>query len=132
MKHASPSAARLALALLLAALPAAAAPNVLWQIGQSDDSAKEFALAPGDYGAFTMDGLFCVGISRPEADWPYVHPGPGDNWAGGKTHAFSVFFNLDKAPEEGECAVVLNLADTHYCAPCAEPAPTERERDEST
>ena len=117
MKHASASAAPLILALLLAAVPAPAAPNVLWQIGRSDDSAGEFALAPNNYGAFSADGVFCVGISRPETDWPYVHPGPGDNWAGGKTHAFSVFFNLDKAPGEGECAVVLDLADTHYYAP---------------
>ena len=132
MKHASASTILVILALLSAALPAAAAPNVLWQIGQRDDSAKEFALAPNNYGAFSVDGVFCVGVSRPETDWPYVHPGPGDNRAGGRTHAFSVFFNLDKAPAEGECAVVLDLADTHYCAPCADPAPTERERDEST
>ncbi|HOH51582.1 MAG TPA: hypothetical protein PLI98_12665, partial [Candidatus Hydrogenedentes bacterium] len=83
MKHASASAAPLILALLLAAVPAPAAPNVLWQIGRSDNSAAEFALAPGSYGTFVMDGLFCVGISHPETDWPYVHPGPGDNWAGG-------------------------------------------------
>ena len=117
MKHASVPAALLTLALLLAAVPASAAPDVLWQIGRSDDSAGEFALAPNNYGAFKADGVFCVGISRPETDWPYVHPGPGDNWAGGKTHPFSVFFNLDKAPEEGECSLVLDLADTHHYAP---------------
>ena len=58
---------------LLAAMPAPAAPDVLWQIGRSDDSAGEFALAPNNYGAFNAAGVstdidLSLMLTMPDAD----------------------------------------------------------------
>ncbi|MBW7864691.1 MAG: hypothetical protein H3C30_09800 [Candidatus Hydrogenedentes bacterium] len=98
---------------LCAAVAAANGPlQTLWEIGKSDNSTAEFALAPGGYGNFSADGLFGVGVSDPAKDWPYVHPGPADGWAGGQPRTFTVYFNLEKAPAKGNCVVVLDLADT--------------------
>ncbi|MGE5361927.1 MAG: polysaccharide lyase family protein, partial [Bacteroidales bacterium] len=116
------------LALLLCApavrlLPLqAAAPRVLWQIGRSDGSNAEFALAPKDYQKFSEDGLYVVGRSESRT-WPYVQPGPVDGWAGSQRHAFSIVFGL-KAPvaaagshARDACRVVVDLLDTHPSAP---------------
>ena len=86
---------------------------ILWTIGTADNNTQEFLLAPGDYGAYREPGLYCVGLSDPARDWPYVHPGPADGWAGGKPHTFTIVFFLAAAPEAGSCRLVLDLADTH-------------------
>ena len=60
----------------------------LWQIGKADGDTSEFALAPKDAlqfsSAFKQGPVFGVGISDPKTDWPYVHPGPMDAWAGNR------------------------------------------------
>ena len=61
--------------------------QTLWQIGQADNSIAEFALAPGDYARFLQqfgspDHAYYIGVSKVESDWPYVLPGPLDNWGG--------------------------------------------------
>src|SRR5215813_4694112 len=58
----------------------------LWEIGKPDRQDVEFALAPNRYHQFREDGFFVVGRSQAERDWPYVHPGPSDGWAGGRQH----------------------------------------------
>ena len=55
---------------------------LLWQIGKPDHDNREFALAAKDYRRYQEDGLFVVGQSDSRTDWPYVHPGPGDGFAG--------------------------------------------------
>ena len=58
--------------------------NILWQIGQSDHSASEFALAPSDYKDFLKEDFgwenkfYLIGFSNPKEDWPYALPGPED------------------------------------------------------
>ena len=70
---------------LLASLAGLAAePTALWQIGQRDTNTAEFALGPAGYRSFADDGFFIVGRSDARQDWPYVHPGPEDVWAGGR------------------------------------------------
>lgn len=66
-----------------AAMAASGKAVLLWDIGKSDNSAAEFALGPSDFAAFKEDGSYIVGYSNPKTDWPYVQPGPGDQWAGG-------------------------------------------------
>lgn len=67
-------------AATLAGLGARAAlPDTLFSIGKDDQSCAEFALAKGAgwqaYAAtFTQPVRFAVGQSKPEADWPYIHP----------------------------------------------------------
>jgi hypothetical protein len=100
----------------------AAAPRVLWEIGRSDRSNAEFALAPKDYRAFADDGLFVVGRSEARSSWPYVHPGPADGWAGRRRHDFAVVFGLapwnPAAVAAGdECRLVVETIDTHPSVP---------------
>ena len=89
----------------------------LWEIGQADNSAAEFALGPNRYRDFGNDGYFVAGWSDPANDWPYVQPGPSDSWAGGKAHTFTILFGLEAGPTEGKCRLHVDLLDTHYNGP---------------
>ncbi len=90
---------------------------VLWEIGKEDASTAEFALAPSGYDSYERDGAFVVGVSDPRRDWPYVHPGPEDNWAGSGTHTFKVAFGLKAAPSAGDARLLVGFADTHARLP---------------
>lgn len=109
----------LIVALLAAPQSASSEPILIWQIGKPGNSYKEFAIA-GDYQSFASRfprGVsYRVGESRPEQDWPYVHPGPDDQWAGSKSHPFHIYFSLDRLPA-GACRLTIDLANTHYGAP---------------
>ncbi|MHC4745251.1 MAG: polysaccharide lyase family protein, partial [Planctomycetota bacterium] len=94
MKHAGP--AKTAVLLLCWCVSSSAAGNdqLLWQIGKADNNTAEFALGPdrsNQYSAsFPHDVLFVAGQSDPKEDWPYIHPGPADVWAGSKSHTFTI------------------------------------------
>ena len=90
----------------------AANADVLWRIGKPDRNNAEFALAPRGYNQFHEDGFFVVGRSDPKRDWPYVHPGPHDSWAGGAPHTFTIAFGVKAAPPPGECKLIVDLVDT--------------------
>ncbi|MBI4603823.1 MAG: hypothetical protein HY721_17850, partial [Planctomycetes bacterium] len=99
---------------------AGAAPaTVLWTIGVPDGGNAELALAPDRYRDFSEDAVFAAGLSDPRRDWPYVHPGPADDWAGGREHTFVVLFGLKAAPVPGDCRLRVDLVDTHSRAPPA-------------
>ena len=89
----------------------------LWTIGLEDNANAEFALAPRGYGEFREDGFFIVGKSDARQDWPYVHPGPDDSWAGGHSHTFGIAFGLATAPKSGECRLLIDLVDTQNAIP---------------
>ena len=81
----------------------AALPDVIFSIGKDDHSAAEFALGQGlgwqKYDAtFKQPIRFVVGVSKPETDWPYIHPNTADAWAGGRTHPFAIRFSLPEKP----------------------------------
>jgi len=95
----------------------AAEARLLWEVGKPDGKNAEFALAPNRYNQFRDDGFFVVGRSDPRRDWPYVHPGPADGWAGGRPHTFSVMFGLERAPLSGECRLQVRLLDTQNAIP---------------
>jgi len=105
----------LLLALILTAPAARAAlPDVLFSIGQDDQNCAEFALAQGAgwqrYAeTFTRPVAFTAGVSRPDRDWPYIHPNTADAWAGGRTHPFTVRFALAEAPSEPLTLVIGQL-----------------------
>jgi alpha-mannosidase len=92
-------------------------PPWLWTIGADDNNNAEFALAPRGYGEFAKDGFFIVGKSDTRQDWPYVHPGPDDGWAGGRSHTFGIVFGLQSIPEQGDCRLVIDLIDTQNAVP---------------
>jgi hypothetical protein len=96
---------------------AAAETQSLWMVGQRDNANGEFALAPKGYNQFKADGFFVVGQSDASRDWPYVQPGPVDNWAGGHPHSFAIAFGLKAQPASGQCRLVLDLLDTHSASP---------------
>ncbi len=91
--------------------------SLIWQIGKADGGNSEFALAPNHYSDFREDGFFVVGRSDSQRDWPYVHPGPGDTWAGSRRHTFAIVFGIAAVPSLGECKLRIQLLDTHRQAP---------------
>src|ERR1035438_7114935 len=70
---------------------------IVFQIGKPDGDYGEFAIA-GNWQAFAKqfprDVDFVVGRSDAKQDWPFIHPGPVDAWAGGRSHAFKITFAL--------------------------------------
>jgi len=92
-------------------------PELLWVIGKDDNGNAEFALAPDGYHQFARDGFFVVGKSDARRDWPYVHPGPSDAWAGGQSHTFGIAFGLAAVPPAGTCRLILDLLDTQNAIP---------------
>jgi len=114
--------AALGAALMLAAAGQAAGAMAetlqpLWQIGAADHDTRDLALAPRGYERFSTDPLFIVGTSDAAKDWPYVHPGPSDAWAGSRPHTFTIAFGLAAPPTGGECRLVVDLVDTHSRMP---------------
>ena len=62
--------------------------HVIWQIGEADNRAAGFALAPNDYKNFLEkdfgweDRFFLIGQTDAKSEFPYVLPGPSDDWGG--------------------------------------------------
>ncbi len=113
----TPSGLRALIATLLLIPTAAQAGEMVWQIGKAEPGNEDLALAPGKYAEYKADPLFLVGVSRPETDWPYVHPGPQDSWAGTRSHTATVVFGLKAPVPAGEGKLHLRLADTHAGGP---------------
>ena len=89
----------------------------LWQIGAADGKNSDFNLAPDQWVKFKADGFFVVGVSDAKRDWPYVHPGPADGWAGSRQHTFTIMFALKSLPTVGECRLTIRLLDTESARP---------------
>lgn len=97
--------------------------QVVWQIGDADNSAMEFALAPDNYEEFLdhdfgwEDKYFLIGFSDAKEDWPYILPGPSDQWggtwgtAGWRSHTLNILFGIDKLPRKGDWKLVIDLAE---------------------
>ena len=92
-------------------------------VGNMDLSTAEFALSPGHYAsyptAFPNDIDFTVGTDDPATAWSYIHPGPGDNWAGSKPHNFTLRFNLDTVTGH-DLAFTAWLVDTQTTIPATQ------------
>lgn len=101
----------------------------IWTLGQSDNCAAEFAMAPDGFARFLEkdfgweDRYFLIGHSQIGEDWPYIMPGPNDGWggtsgtAGRRTHVLNILFGLEKIPAEGSWKLGIDLVDTHPVAP---------------
>ncbi len=107
----------IAVLFLAPALSASEDSQRLWTIGIEDNNNAEFLLTPNHYGEYAEDGFFVVGQSETKRHWPYVHPGPDDAWAGGKSHTFGIAFGLKTAPQQGSCRLVFDLLDTQSAIP---------------
>ncbi len=88
-------------------------------LGAFDRKSLELALAPGGYNQFLT--RFPAGVDYTHgvssaADWPYLHPGPADKWAGSTAHTFRFRFDLDAVPA-ADLALAVWLIDTHASTP---------------
>ena len=100
--------------------PARAAAPVLWQIGKSDKSYDDLAIAR-NYPAFQerfgrQPLVFEIGRSEAARDWPFIHPGTDDAWAGSREHPFTIRFTLPEAPR-GLFTLRIELTDAHSGRP---------------
>lgn len=118
MKRALTSLAGFAL-IIITAVSAQAAKTTVWQIGRSDNSYSDLAIA-GDYGAFKQSfpqGVhFRVGKDDPAKAWPFIHPGPADAWAGAGTHPYEIIFQLPDHPK-GVYTLTIDFASAHAIGP---------------
>ena len=97
--------------------------KTVWQIGEADNSCAEFALAPNNYANFVEndfgweDKFYLIGSSTEKKDFPYVLPGPADEWggtwstSGWRTHTLNILFGLEKLPAKGKWKLVVDLYD---------------------
>lgn len=105
--------------------------ETLWSIGEGDDRAGEFALAPSGYREFLQhdfgweDRFFLVGQSSAERDWPYVLPGPADEWAGSgglagiRTQVLNILFDVARLGAGVEAVLVVDVVDVSPVDPPA-------------
>ncbi len=101
--------------LALTLLAGSARADTLWSIGQKDSSYADLAIAGkfDEYNArFPNDVAFVVGRSKPDTDWPFIHPGPSDPWAGSRTHPFRIEFDLARTPKRA-CRLIINTVSAH-------------------
>jgi hypothetical protein len=103
---------RFLVVISILSIATARAEKTLWHIGKHDENNAEFALAPKGFEQFKDDAVFIVGQSDGKRDWPYVHPGRFDSWAGKRAHSFVIFFGAANVPRQGNCRLILDLLDT--------------------
>lgn len=95
--------------------------KIVWQIGMADGSSDEFALAPDEYSRFLEkdfgweDGFYLIGTSDEKNNWPYVLPGPSDEWggtsgtAGWRSHTLNILFSLEKIKKNAEWILIIDM-----------------------
>ena len=95
--------------------------KLIWQIGKPDNSFAEFALAPNSYKEFIPQGFggahryYIIKESGSSKDFPYVLPGPKDNfagygyWSGLALNRLPVYFEILKLPKEGFCELMITI-----------------------
>jgi hypothetical protein len=101
--------------------PVNAQARTLWSIGKSDGSSADLAIDTEDFikypTRFPAGPMFVVGRSNAKHDWPHVHPGPLDTWAGGRPHTFTILFGLRSVPDGEAYRLVVKVLDTNRPEP---------------
>lgn len=102
---------------------------IVWQIGEADQRVTEFALAPDQFEEFLdfdfgwEDRYFLVGHHAAAADWPYILPGPADQWggtwgtAGWRSHSLNILFGVEKLKESAPWKLIVTIADNSHKEP---------------
>lgn len=112
----------LMLVLLFSAIGASsvAAADPIWSLGKDDQDYSEFALSR-DYASFlkrfAQDPVVAMDGSEPARQWPWIHPGPEDAWAGNRPHAFTLTFDWPTAQEAEVLEVIIDTVAAHYGSP---------------
>lgn len=89
----------------------------LWEIGKRDKLPSGMALSPQNFKAFIEhdfgfeDRYFLIGHSEASKEWPYVLPGPANDWGGTSNTAGirSHFLNIDFEVEEASTSTPWRL-----------------------
>ena len=104
--------------------------STIWQIGKSDNSSAEFALAKGEYSKFLEkdfgweDRFYVVGYSNEKENFPFVLPGAMDYWggtsglAGIRPHELNLLFGIAEKPKTGNWQLIIDILD---CSPKTPP-----------
>jgi hypothetical protein len=99
--------------------------EVIWHIGNNDQSSADLALGPSGYKDFLAhdfgyeDRWYLIGHSDPKTDFPYVLPGPADGWggtggtSGWRTHEINILFGVHDLPADRPFKLIVDLMDTH-------------------
>lgn len=102
---------------------------VIWSVGKPDNSAVELALGPKGYEQYLAhdfgyeDRYFLIGQSIDSVSFPYVIPGPADQWggtggtSGWRTHETNILFGIDKMPDDGTWKLVIDVLDNSIHLP---------------
>src|SRR6056297_2988282 len=97
--------------------------QIIWNIGEQDQSANEFALYPDGFERFKYedfgyeDKFFAIGYHNKREEIPYVLPGPVDTWggtwptSGWRSNQVTILFAADEEPASGDYTLYIELAD---------------------
>ena len=85
------------LSMQMSALAVAGEKSV-WRIGKFDNASGEFKSQDIDYANAKSDPVYRVGKSRDSEDWYRFQPGPANGMTGGRTHPFTIVFDLLQQP----------------------------------
>ena len=102
---------------LLPAVETAAQDAPLVEFGKTGGGSAGFALGPVGWRDFARDAVFIVGQSAAPTDWPYVHPGPDDAWAGRRVHTYRIVVDLASVPPGVDGELAIDMLDTHRGQP---------------
>ena len=95
----------------------------IWQIGENDNSDKEFALSPNEYSRFIEkdfgweDKYYLIGTSDVNTDWPYILPGTSDTWggtwgtSGWRSSTLNILFGVDRVSDNGKYKLTIDILD---------------------
>ncbi|WP_339739242.1 GH92 family glycosyl hydrolase [uncultured Sunxiuqinia sp.] len=97
--------------------------ELIWKIGENNNSASEFALAPNGYEAYIAndfgweDTYFLIGTSDEKSDWPYIIPGTSDTWggtwgtSGWRSSTLTILFGVEQMPWTGAWKLAVDVVD---------------------
>ncbi|MDR2117349.1 MAG: hypothetical protein LBP87_13305 [Planctomycetaceae bacterium] len=115
-----------ALLLLLTGMSTVSATDI-WTIGVDDGNFAEFAAAGKHEDVpklFPQDVNIQTGKFDTKKDFPYIHPGPVDVWAGNKNYTYSIQFDLPENVAENITGIENNIVYElivkgwgHYASP---------------
>ena len=120
---------KLLLLSVLLSVSCSAQSEAIWEIGKSDNSSAEFALANGEYSKFLEkdfgweDRFYVVGHSEEKKDFPFVLPGAIDYWggtsglAGIRPHEINILFGITHKPKKGNWKLIVDILDCNTETP---------------
>lgn len=110
-----------AIGLIFSSTSIYAQQSVIWQIGNNDNQSSDMSLYPASFEKFLEydfgyeDRYFLIGSSDLQSEFPFVLPGPKNDWggtgrtAGIRSHFITLSFELKDVPPQGPWNLSLDL-----------------------